>query len=72
MRSDSLEIQFFSAFLKIKEINEISHLIEDHDEYPVIAATVKEVQEDVESTLKSNLEQWVEQSLALVSSGELT
>lgn len=58
--------------LKLKEINEISHLIEDHDEYPAIEDVIKEAQDDVSSALKANLEQWVEQSLSQVNSGELT
>lgn len=54
------------------EINKVTHLLEDHEQFKDLANQIQEVEQEIGHNLNANFESWREQSMELVNNGDLT
>lgn len=62
----------FSYFNQIEEINNISHLVENHADFEDINKSLDNLKEEIGNLLKTNFDLWREQSASSIEKGELT
>lgn len=60
------------CYFQLKQIEAVIHIVKEIDGYDTIKQSLDDIQDQTEKWLNNNFESWRDESLALISKGELT